>query len=793
MKRRHTRLWILLWAISASSALSAPIRNLVLTEVVGDVSILDLATKKLSKAKKDDTLTPPNVLKTGPNSRAELIAEDKTITRVGSSTIFSVTADSREVNLEKGSVLFHSPSGKGGGTIKSAGATASVLGTTLIVGANQSGGFKVMLLEGKGQIAAPGSAPVNVNAGQLSFALPGKPPSQPLNFELKGQVATSKLVTGFSKPVASIAKIDAAITQQQNRIANGKLNQTDLFIGDRPDLAFKLDNTSVSTINTTVLEQVKRQETQVGSRTQLDPRFVEAVRRALSLGEHFAHADQIFSIDGSGVNRETSYALPATIPGNQSSAGSLLSTVGSSITFGATGADYFLPVPVGTTNVNGAALVAREDLRFERSVEFVGPSLSNSDLLNLDETTPSNSWHSLDQLLLSAGRSLLLSPGITLQGDVPTFELFAAGASFDENLRIAPATTPLNDPVLLLQSVGLRNLYHGGISGDTASPRSGLVRITAPSITLFNTGIEAGALEITAAQDLNVTRDLASSVVPLGFARVEDLTLNAYSIKLTSSNRALTLLNASLVGSAITLQAGTDLSLTNVETSSDFLAGNRAVDAAAARDLQVVGGHLRATANLAPEGDSTFTPAETLQRLYVNLSAGRDLGINVETLNTESLPQPVAVRTTTTTITAQAVQITAQGNVAIGNLVVATNPNATQSSFRATAGRRLDLNNVNLNAVQTVALSAQTPVLANVTFKEGSSVNIASASGRVAPDPGYGRDVRPGMVNFVRNVFYGSTEVKMNTNGAELADNAAFQAAANGAGKNLGNITVRQR
>jgi hypothetical protein len=105
----------------------------------------------------------------------------------------------------------------------------------------------------------------------------------------------------------------------------------------------------------------------------------------------------------------------------------------------------------------------------------------------------------------------------------------------------------------------------------------------------------------------------------------------------------------------------------------------------------------------------------------------------------------------------------------------------------------LDLNNVNLSAVQTVALSAQTPVLANVTFKEGSSVNIASASGRVAPDPGYGRDVRPGMVNFVRNVFYGSTEVKMNTNGAELADNAAFQAAANGAGKNLGNITVRQR
>lgn len=43
-----------------------------------------------------------------------------------------------------------------GGNIKSAGATASVLGTTLIVGANQSGGFKVMLLEGKGQVTGAG-------------------------------------------------------------------------------------------------------------------------------------------------------------------------------------------------------------------------------------------------------------------------------------------------------------------------------------------------------------------------------------------------------------------------------------------------------------------------------------------------------------------------------------------------------------------------------------------------------------------------------------------------------------
>ena len=68
-----------------------------------------------------------------------------------------------------------------------------------------------MLLEGKGQVTGAGGGASKLNAGQMSFAMPGKAPSQPLNFELKGQVSGSKLVGGFSKPLASIAKIEGRI------------------------------------------------------------------------------------------------------------------------------------------------------------------------------------------------------------------------------------------------------------------------------------------------------------------------------------------------------------------------------------------------------------------------------------------------------------------------------------------------------------------------------------------------------------------------------------------------------
>ncbi len=68
--------------------------------------------------------------------------------RVGANAVFSFGKDSRTLNLERGSLLLHSPTGKGGGSIVTNSATASVVGTTIIVTATSNGGFKLLVLEG---------------------------------------------------------------------------------------------------------------------------------------------------------------------------------------------------------------------------------------------------------------------------------------------------------------------------------------------------------------------------------------------------------------------------------------------------------------------------------------------------------------------------------------------------------------------------------------------------------------------------------------------------------------------
>jgi len=289
MRYSTSKLWLFLLPLpffSGNMAFADAIQGLTFTEVVKDVLVIDAATKAETSPKVGDVLVAPNVLKTGADSRAELVAEDKTVTRVGSNTIFSVEVNSRDVNLAQGNVLFNAPKGRGGGRIKSAGATASVLGTTFITSASPSGGFKVMGLEGSVQVDGSKGGSAKIGAGQLSFALPGGKITPPLSFDLKAQVAGSKLVGGFSKPLASIAKIEAAISVQQAKVSSGALTSTSLMLGDRPDTAFlvNLEEFKKRSVEVKLVEQVAVQkETPSPSGNVVDPRLIKAFQQRLIL------------------------------------------------------------------------------------------------------------------------------------------------------------------------------------------------------------------------------------------------------------------------------------------------------------------------------------------------------------------------------------------------------------------------------------------------------------------------------------------------------------------------------
>lgn len=240
-------------AHSGSAAEIEPLKKSTLVEVINEVKILQGKDLTPVPAEEAMLFSAPDFLETGRRSRARLEADDGTITRVGSNTLFSFDQASRSINLDRGSLLFHSPEGRGGGRVVTASATASVLGTTIMTVATADGGFKVLVLEGTAQVDFPDGTRRILTAGQMTFVLPERPagsgvkdagngsedpgseqpagkPGPVLNFELSRLTPDSNLLNGFSENLPSQTKIESATREQIERISSGKLDSTDALI-----------------------------------------------------------------------------------------------------------------------------------------------------------------------------------------------------------------------------------------------------------------------------------------------------------------------------------------------------------------------------------------------------------------------------------------------------------------------------------------------------------------------------------------------------------------------------------
>jgi hypothetical protein len=214
----------------------AAIDHSTITEVVNDVTVLNPESRKATPAQTNGLFGTPDLMKTGADSRSEMVAPDQTITRVGANTLFSFEPKSRAMNLREGSVLFQSPTGQGGGTIRTASATASVLGTTIIVVATKDGGFKLLVLEGTGRVRMPNGSQTTLHGGQLVFVAAGATePGPVLNFLLSNLVDSSYLVEGFKRRIPSWEKIRKQILEQDEEIALGRFKVPTVVVGNIPD------------------------------------------------------------------------------------------------------------------------------------------------------------------------------------------------------------------------------------------------------------------------------------------------------------------------------------------------------------------------------------------------------------------------------------------------------------------------------------------------------------------------------------------------------------------------------
>jgi hypothetical protein len=388
MKNFHIpALWLGLIAAAVSTGRAMDLKQSKLSQVVNDVQIISAADQKEKSAAVNDVFSMPDILRTGTASRAELIAEDETVTRVGANTIFSFDPANRTINLKQGSLLFHSPHGKGGGTIHTGSATASVLGTTVIVCTTRDGGMKVLDLEGSVEVNFINKLKQKLSAGQMTFILPGGKQLAPIVvFRLDELIKNSLLVGGFGHPLASLPLILQQVEQQLKLIKSGHAADTGLLVGDKASA----DQVEVFDFNSIQNHALNRD---VQNALQSDANINSSSVTAAQIP---TPPNRIF------------FNKPITLAGNSFYAGDTFQGfAGHNISFNsAESLDVNLAAYAGFSEFD---FVAADVLTFNTSVTFSGLSAD-------------------DQLKLVGGTGMTFAPYTVLRADVADLELSTPGA-----------------------------------------------------------------------------------------------------------------------------------------------------------------------------------------------------------------------------------------------------------------------------------------------------------------------------------------------------------------------------
>jgi hypothetical protein len=494
-------LWMLNFLVITAAGHAADFKQSKVTEVVNDVQIISAADQAQKAATVNDVFTIPDVLRTGPASRAELVAKDETVTRVGANTIFSFDPASRTIDLQQGSLLFHSHHGNGGGSIHTGSATASVLGSTLIVCATPNGGFKVICLEDEAQIKLPNGLKQQLSPGQMTYILPGGNKLAPvILFRLDDLVLHSLLVKGFIHPLPSMPLILHEVDQQSKLIKSGKATDTGLLAGNNatPNQVEVIDPN-------TIQQEVVPQKQATGNSS--------AAKIALK-----ANA----SLDGSSL---TDPAIPTppdrifldrafTLEDNKFFAGQSFR--------GFAANDIFI-------NLSGANLEALTlDLTpYASAPEF---DLVASRNFNIQRSITFNGLASKSSLYLIAGNQITFSPNITLQANVADFEISSPG---------------------ILSLDGLTIINNVGDAGFTSGS----------TVNFHNVNVENTLhMRLTAPNAINFAFDGGGNIGPPGD---NSLTTDAKkgSVNISSKSGSLTVTDTSIQAHFLTLNSGDSILL----------------------------------------------------------------------------------------------------------------------------------------------------------------------------------------------------------------------------------------
>ena len=258
---------ILLGFLYPFALVGGPLTEAHVSKVLNIVKLVDPANGE-RPAKLDDVVRDEIAVTTGIKSRSELLFQDNTLTRLGPESYFSFKTGTRDMTLQKGTLLLQVPKGIGGAKIHTAAVTAAITGTTIMLENVPGKDIKVLVLEGTLRLSMDGrfGDSLLLTPGNMVMMSPhSKRIPEPVMIDLKKVVQTSTLVNmpsgrkgkdagAIAPSLPSISLIEKEITKQQAGKNAHKLVDTKLVIVGKgttalfgPDLMYQLaDRTSVA-------------------------------------------------------------------------------------------------------------------------------------------------------------------------------------------------------------------------------------------------------------------------------------------------------------------------------------------------------------------------------------------------------------------------------------------------------------------------------------------------------------------------------------------------------------------
>lgn len=220
----------------AAGAEAASLKEAQITRVYNDVKVLQ-PQRQAAAARVGEVIRGQMAVATGTKSRAELRFPDKTLSRLGSNTVFRLDEGSRDLELQQGVILLQVPKSLGGAKIKTAAVTAVVTGTTVLLEYQPNGYIEAIVIEGSMDLFLKDKPSVfrTINAGDMIITRPDASTIPvPVQVDLQRLMQTSNLISDPSfTPLGNSDDIGGAISEQQAKKADGELVGTAYVVPGR--------------------------------------------------------------------------------------------------------------------------------------------------------------------------------------------------------------------------------------------------------------------------------------------------------------------------------------------------------------------------------------------------------------------------------------------------------------------------------------------------------------------------------------------------------------------------------